>query len=285
MQYYLLVTTAVIMFSFQFLFNQIYEKENGGSLRSMLFFSLGANLIGSVILLAINRFRFECTPFTLAVAFIAALNNLGYSYCSIKALGKINLSLYSVFAMLGGMALPFAAGLLFYHEEFTAGKAVCFLLILIALLLTVEKGNKGSGKIYYAGVFVLNGMSGVISKFFQASEYEKTSSAGYSVLIALTTCVLAAASLLFVRKPSITFSVKAAAAASGYGFLSTVANFFLLIALDHIPASAQYPFITGGVMIISTLICFFTPEKPSKKEIASVILSFAGIMALVLLPA
>ena len=35
-------------------------------------------------------------------------------------------------------------------------------------------------------------------------------------------------------------------------------------------------------MIFSTLIAFLTHQKPSKKEIISVVLSFAGILILVL---
>jgi hypothetical protein len=37
-------------------------------------------------------------------------------------------------------------------------------------------------------------------------------------------------------------------------------------------------------MILSTLICFLTPNKPSKREIAAVILSFIGLLVLVLIP-
>ena len=69
----------------------------------------------------------------------------------------------------------------------------------------------------------------------------------------------------------------------GYGILNKIGNFLLLIALAHLPASVQYPMVTGGVMICSTVICFFTRQKPGKREIASLALSFIGILALVLL--
>ena len=280
--YYLLISASVIMFSFQFLFNRIYERKNGNSLRSMFVFTLGANITGFIILFFINKCRFEFTPFTLLVAAVAALNNFGYSYCSIKALGKINLSLYSVFAMLGGMTLPFIAGIAFFDETITWGKGICFALIAVSLFITVQPGSGKSGAGYYAGVFVMNGLSGVISKFFQDSQYEKTGDAGYSMLIALCVIVISLVALLFIRKPSLRFTPAVLGASAGYGVLSSVANFLLLIALTHIPASAQYPFVTGGVMIMSTVIAFFTPDKPGKREILSVALSFAGIMALVL---
>ena len=114
--YYGIIMAAVTMFAFQFLFNRQYEKLCGNTLRAAAVFSLGTSLAGFVILLALNRFRVEFTLFSFLIALAAAVNNLLYSYCSIKALGKINLSLYSVFAMLGGMTLPFIAGIAFFDE-------------------------------------------------------------------------------------------------------------------------------------------------------------------------
>lgn len=44
--------------------------------------------------------------------------------------------------MFGGMVLPFLQGILFYGEKITVAKAVCFLFITVALVLTVEKGER-----------------------------------------------------------------------------------------------------------------------------------------------
>ena len=69
---------------------------------------------------------------------------------------------------------------------------------------------------------------------------------------------------------------------SGAG--NKVANFFLVIALSHVDASVQYPMVTGGVMIVSTLLCFLGPKKPSHREILSVLIGFASMLALFLIP-
>ena len=68
------------------------------------------------------------------------------------------------------------------------------------------------------------------------------------------------------------------------GGMSRIANYLLVIALVHVDASLQYPAVTGGVMIVSTLICFFGNRKPNRKEILSVILAFAGTLALFVIP-
>lgn len=284
MIYYGIITMAVMMFSVQFYFRQIFQKDYGSDLQATLVLSVIGGIFGLVALLAINGLAFEYTHFTMVMAIISSLNALGFSFCSLKALGKINLSLYSVFSMLGGMALPFAAGILFFDETLTLGKIICFIIITVALFLTVEKGEKKSGTLYYAGIFVLNGMSGVISKIYQALPFEKASASGYSALTAVVGIVMAVI-LLFVlgyKKRSIKLSTVAAVGVGG--ILGRVANWLLLVALVHLPASAQYPFVTGGVMILSTILCYFTPKKPTKKEWASVILSFIGLLILVFIP-
>lgn len=281
--YYGMVSAAVIMFGLQFFFNQKYEAETGNGRKASMWFILLSNAVGLLILLAVNSFRIEYTHFTFIFALIAAVNMLLYNICSMKALGKINLSLYSLFSMLGGMVLPFCAGVFFFDEDFTVGKIVCLVTVLAALLLNVKKGEKQGGTIYYVGIFVFNGMSGVISKFFQALPYEKTSEAAYSVWSALLTVIFAAVALLIMQKDKTKPNLKAVFWSSGYGVLNKIGNLLLLVALVHLPVSVQYPMVTGGVMIVSTLLSYFTPKKPGIREIVAVILSFVGIIALILL--
>lgn len=280
MLYYGVLLAAVTMFSFQFLFNGIFEKEYGNGLRAMLVFSAGSSLVGFLILFIINGFKFEFTWFSALMAFLAALDSIGYTYFSLKSLGRINLSLYSMFSMLGGMILPSVVGIIFYNEELTVGKGICYALLMLSLILSSKKGEKKSGYVYYMGVFVLNGMSGVLSTIFQNAPYEKTSAAGYSMLIALTALVICLVFLPFVKGSGEKLTKKAVVSMGGYGVLCRVGNYLLLIALAHLPASAQYPFVTGGVMIISTIISLFTKNRPSKREITGVAISFAALIIL-----
>lgn len=272
------------MFGLQFFCNQQYERECKSGLSSSMMFIFGGAVAGLIVLLAVNGFKWEFTPFTLFMASLAAIDGMIFNFCSLKALGKINLSLYSLFSMLGGMVLPFCLGVFFFDEQFTLGKAICLVAVIVALTLSVEKGESKGGMIYYIGVFVFNGLSGVIAKFFQASDLPKTSEAAYSVWTAVMTALFSGVILLFaVKKSPIKLNAKAVASMAGNGILNRVANFLLLLSLAYLPASVQYPMITGGVMIVSTVIGYFTPNKPKTREWISLALSFAGIMALVLL--
>ncbi len=284
--YYALILLSVVMFGASFAMNDAYRKMRGSGFKISFECSLIAAVPNFIILLALNGFRLECTPFSLAIAILAALNGLAFGFCSFKALGKINLSLYSLFSMLGGMALPFLQGIIFYDEDLTVAKAVCFLFIVAALLLTLERGEKKNGTIYYIGVFVLNGMSGVLTKIFTATDLPKTSATGYSLLTNIATLIIAVCVLLVLCKqqtPKHTpLSVGVAAAK---GVISRLANLILIISLVHVDASVQYPMVTGGTMIVSTLIAFFDKNrKPSKKELISVALAFLGTLALFVIP-
>ena len=282
--YYGLILLSVMIFGGCFALDDLYQRHRGSSIRISMEYALTSALAGLVVLTAINGFQLEYTPFTLQMALLSVLLNFGYTFCTFKALGTINLSLYSVFSMLGGMALPFLQGILVYGERLTLGRIVCVVLICIALLLTIQRGHSGRNAIYYAGVFLLNGASGMLSKVYTASELPKASAAGYSILICLCTACITAMLLPFFRKqdaPKLTMKSTVIGALSGAG--NKVANFFLVIALSHVDASIQYPMVTGGVMIVSTLLCCFGPKKPSRRELLSVLIGFAGMMALFLI--
>ena len=132
--YYALIVLSVVMFGGCFALNDAYRQRRGSSIKISLQFSLIGSLAGFVVLILVNGLKFEFTPFTFIMAILASLNGFAFTFCSFKALDRINLSLYSLFSMLGGMVLPFLQGILFYGEKITVAKAVCFLFITFALV-------------------------------------------------------------------------------------------------------------------------------------------------------
>lgn len=333
--YYALIMTSVVMFGFQFLLNKVYVTRKGSGLRETLEFQLGFSAFGVLLMAVIYIVRNGLAApaglgwFTLAMSFLTALNSALYSIFSLKALGKINLSLFSVFVMLGGMLLPFFLGVAFFNEGMTLGKVISVILIIAALAVTVQRGSGKSGVGYYIGIFILNGMTGVISKLYQAGNFPKTDEPTFMMFSAMFGIVISLAALVITGcwKLSGTGARNAAAmpddnsktktgiaaqsddndkaktgiaaqtedngkaktdiAASismfGCGALYYAGNLILLISLSHVPASAQYPLVTGGVMVISTLLCYFTKDKPTWRELLSVAFSMLGIFAMILI--
>jgi drug/metabolite transporter (DMT)-like permease len=299
MEYYALIMLSVAMFGGGFALQDVYRKKRGSGLKISMESALIGALAGLVVLLIVNGFSFEITGFTLLMAFLSAVNGIAFTFCAFKSLDYINLSLFSLFSMLGGMALPFFQGIIFYNEGITLAKCLCVAFICVALALTVEKGDKKKGAIFYIGIFVLNGMGGVLSKIFTASTLPKVSAAGYSIWIALCTVVLSGIAWAILAwadkrktiqseeleiKPTKKLIWQSYGVGALYGAINKIANFFLVIALAHVDASVQYPMVTGGTMIVSTIICFFGEKKPSKKEMISVLLAFIGMLLLFLIP-
>ena len=299
MEYYALIMLSVCIFGGGFALQDIYRKKRGSNLKISMESAFIGSLAGLIVLLIVNGFSFEFTGFTLLMALLAALNSILFTFCAFKSLDYINLSLFSLFSMLGGMALPFFQGILFYSEGVTAAKCICVAFICAALALTIEKGDKKKGVIFYIGIFVLNGMAGVISKIFSASKLPKVSAAGYSIWIAIFTIILSGlvwAILALKDKhkervsgekavgPTQKVLLQTYGLGALYGAINKVANFFLVIALAHVDASVQYPMVTGGTMIVSTIICFFGDKKPSKKDIISIALAFVGMLLLFFIP-
>ena len=285
--YYGLIILSVVMFGVNFALNDVYRRARGSSVKASLEFTFFGSIVGIAVLFAFNGLVFELTPYALLMSLIAALNGFAFTFCGFKALGSINLSVYSLFSMLGGMMLPFVQGIVFYGEKITVAKVLCFALICVALVLTVEKGEKRNGMIYYVGIFVLNGLSGVITKIYNEAPFEKVSAAGYSILNSTWSIVIAGIILLiFYRKKQEekSVSLKSVGIAALGGSINRVANFILVLSLNYVENTVQYPMVTGGVMIVSTVICFFGKNKPKKKEIVSVVLAFIGLLILFLLP-
>lgn len=278
--YYIIISAATVLFGAGFCCNKLYQKNEGVSLTATLLFALINSGIISLLMLILNGIKIGFSLFSFIVALWYAANSLLYIYCSMKALEHANLSLYSMFAMLGGMLLPFAAGIIFWHEPLTLPKIIGCVLTAAALFLCVQNTEKNKKAVlYYFLVFVFNGCSGIISKVHQSAGNGKNISET-SLLFLADICIFAVCAiglLIFARgkvrlmqpKESIMYGV-------GYAAGNGCANLLLLIALKHLDASVQYPFVTGGTIIVTAGISAIIKERITKKNIAAVILAFAA---------
>jgi len=285
---YGLVALSVIVFGFNFACTDKVRQYCGSGLGVTFFTTVVGSSFSALMLFFMNSCHFEFSPIAMIVAILSGINGILFTFCSYKSLDVINLSLYSLFSMLGGMVLPFIVGIIFFEEKLTVAKTVCIVIIFAALAVVVEKGGKQNkkGYIFYAGVFTLNGMSGVLTTVFKRLDGDNVTSTGYSLLCAISGAVLAAIFLPFFMKDvkQIKSPFKAVGVTLLSGFSNKIANLILTIALAVLPSSVQYPMVTGGVIIVSTVIAFFSQKKPTKREYISVALAFVGIMALVLIP-
>lgn len=285
--YYALILTATLLFGLQFFFNRLYQKSEGDSGAAAMAFAFLTAVFCAAVMFCLNGFRLSASPFSLVIAALRGVNTVLFAVASVKALGKADLATFSVFAMLGGMLLPFFGGVLFWHEELTAVKIVCCVLIALALWLGAAGGLGGRGALkYYFAVFFLNGMSGVLSKLHQTGK-EHISNEGYMLLSSLFAAALAGLILLGIAMRHGWAQVlprraaRSLPCAAGYALLTGAGNLLLLIALDHVEASVQYPLVTGGTIVISAVISALCGEKPGARRLAAVAVAFAATLVLV----
>lgn len=279
---YLILILAAFLFAVQFLFNQQYRRLKGEGLDATMTFSLYTSAISFVILFALGGFQLHITWFSLLIAVLYAAVCLLSSYAGLKAFGTANLSVYSIFMMLGGMLLPFAYGILFANEALSFAKALSILLICTAVGCSFEKGAGGKNAYrFYAAIFVLNGLVGVLSKIHLSVPALAVDSYSFMATIQLALLAMCLFYCLITRQGIPKQSGKLYLCLSGYAVCNGIGNLFCQIALTSLPASVQYPIITGGVMVFSTLISLVRREPiGGKTYLAAVLACLSTILIL-----
>lgn len=282
MIYYILISVAALLFSMQFLCQQSYQENCGTELGASLSFSIYKGISIVIMMFLLNCFKLEFEWFSFWISGVYALCYILMIYFSLKAFSVANLSVYSVFTMLGGMIIPFIVGVTLFKEEVSLYKAICCLLVIIAVIMNVQKG-KGSKKalIYYLLVFTLNGTISAISAIHQNIGLANTDSKSFmfysgiwTVVICLLWLKLKGEKVLLLRGKNLLYS-------AGDGFLNGIGDLFLLISVapGALDASVQYPFVTGGVMVCSTIVSTLRHEKIRTIEyIATAVAFVASVM-------
>lgn len=271
-----MIIIAVCLFSTQFLLNNEFRKESGNTWNSSLKFSLYSSITGFITLAVTNKFHFEISLFSTAVAVVYSLVCIGLAYSSIKAFTYANLSVYSVFSMIGGMLLPFVYGLM-CGEEFKIIRIVCCILIALCVSLAIDRQKQSKKAIkYYIAVFVLNGMVGVISKFHQSYTELCVDSGSFMMMTRICTFLICIVLLSLQKNKNFAITKKAAVYAFGYSVVNGIGNLLLLLALLYVPASVQYPVVTGGTIVVSTVISLIRSDKITKKEILAAGIAFVA---------
>lgn len=270
--YYLLITLAALLFSFQFLFNDGYQKENETGWNATVKLTFYTSVIGFVVILIANKCVLHFSLFSWGMAAIYAVVFILLNYCTIKAFAYASLSAYSVFSMIGGMALPFVYGLM-RGEELKPSKIICFLLMILSIILMMKRDKKSNKAfVFYIGVFILNGMVGVISSYHQSKTSLCVDSGSFLMLTKIILIVLSLFMMLKTRDYKL--NIKSYLYCAGISGFNSIANLMLLFALLHLPTSVQYPIVTGGTIVFSTLIDLIRRKKISRREIVAVIIAF-----------
>lgn len=279
MFYYIIILLSSLGIAVNFALTKGYQIDYGNTLKSGAIFNCLVGLSGSIIYFVICGFKIEITWFSVFTAFLFTIFIGFYTIIGFKIMSMGNMAIYTVFLMLGGMILPYFYGLIFLKEQITVMKALALILMISAIILQNNKGNEfGKGLFYILCfvVFLLNGCVSIISKLHQTTTFDTVSENAFVLLKNLTLFLFFGAILPFVsrrKKDNISLNAKTYLIIISSAIVSSVSYWFQLICAEHLPATIQFPVVSGGSIIftaIIALICF--KEKISKMQLVSIIL-------------
>lgn len=309
--YYAMLIGASFLFGSQFMVTKAFEKNYGKTVRASLSFSLLYSLFAGVIFFIIKLISsgtvFNLNPFSLCMAFGLSLVNILSSAIGIKTLALGDIAVYSLFLMLGGMIVPFFAGIVFLKESVSVCNLIGVAIMIIALCLPVffGKKNKNAGEAQTDGdtkkktsvffyvlcvfLFILNGLSSTLSKFNSVREGAALGAEftfytyGIQFVISLAAFALTTASGKSdktqneEKQPVILFRPVAIGCGAAFGAVNGTAFLMSSVAAEHVVAVAQYPLITGATILFSSLLAFlFYREKPTVLQLVQIVISLAA---------
>ena len=174
--FYVLLFASALIFSLQFLITRQYQRINGTGFLGAVRLSFFAYLTIAIFFfvkgcITTGTFNFGFSWFTLLMTLGISVVSLACVYMGIKVLSFGDMSVYSVFMMLGSLILPSIVGIVFFNEKLTWLKAVAILLMFSAIIFSVSSIDKSKinlkAILFYIGIFVMNGMIGVFMTIHQ----------------------------------------------------------------------------------------------------------------------
>ncbi|MDO4618468.1 MAG: EamA family transporter [Clostridia bacterium] len=280
--YYLLLILATLLYALAFYFNKRVEENCHSNSDTTVLFLLITWVEIFLVLFVLLGGKLQFTYFSLLCAAVHALSMVTYTVLNLKILKTVELSKYSLYNMLGGMLVPTAYGILFANEPITWGKALCIILVTLSLIYDTGKSSNNKKEIIFLfSVFFINGLFGVISAFHQNSAHAHVGSLEYmsiqAILISVCSLIWLLAKKTKSGKINAVKNKKAYPNMLGYGIIYGGAELILLVAIVHIPSSIQFPIITGGTIVFSTIISFLIGETRNKKSLISLLMAIIGL--------
>ncbi len=294
---YLFLTLAVLLLAGCFAMSRFYQQHEGTALKTGFRYTCLLGGFTTLIFLGLCGFRVPLAPFSILMASAISTLVILYTLVGFRLMRSGGLALYTMFLMAGGMIVPYVWGLLFWDEEFSLLRTAGLALLIGALILSNFAGKgqkvKPTQLLMCTAVFFLNGFTSVFGKLHQTETDLLTVSADEFVLLSAAMKFLLAGLAWLVCSLAIQKKDPPAESASApklklWSLLAViliaalfdgVSYMLQLSAASNLPATVQYPFVTGGSTIISALVgMIFFREKPSRAVVLSLILCFAGTL-------
>lgn len=289
---YFILAVSIILYSFQSISLKAYQKEAGQKIRQSLLLMFIANILMAVIFLCVNKFRLKFGIYTAVFGLIFAILNIGTNISFIKAIGAGSVSVATLFLLLGSVILPFIYGVGFLNEKLNMLKIIAVLILCLSFvpLLFEDKIKKISNWKYYIFCilsFCGNGLISVTEKMQQLYN-NGNEIIEFLVFSSICTAVISAVIIIISKitnnkDTKLYISGKSLTSTACYGLCTGGGNLLLLyvLSLKKIPVSIQFPLVSGGIVILtSVLASLIYKDYLSKYRIGCLLL---GVLSIILL--
>lgn len=279
--YYVLIVLAALGCAINFALTKFYQIKQGNTIETGVIFNCLVGLAGSILYFIICGFKMEVTMFSFIVGLLSTIFVGVYTMVGFKIMSMGSIAIYTIFLMLGGMVLPYFYGLIFLDEQITMLKIIAMIMMVIAIIMQNEGEKKKEKALFYIlciAVFVLNGGVSITSKIHQINTvYEAMSANGFVLLKNIMMFVLYGAMIPFVvkkdRKSAPGISPKIYILIAVSALISSVSYMFQLECASYLPATIQFPVMSGGTIVFTALLgLILYKEKIRKKQILSLII-------------
>lgn len=290
MIYYILIFLTGLGYALNFAVTKVYQLNQGNAIKTGMAFNSLVGLAGAIIYFVVCGFKIELTMFSVIMSALFTLFGGLYTIIGFKIMSLGSMAVYTIFLMLGGMVLPYFYGLIFLNEEITVMKVIA-LIIMSAAIILQNSGDKKKGNLLFyilcVCVFVLNGLVSIVSKAHQIyPEMGVVSNNGFVLLKNLMRFIMFGAMLPFVKKEK---GIKLNIKPKMYGVIvasaaiSSMAYFLQMVCASTVPATVQFPAVSGGTIVFSALFgLIFFKEKISKKQAICLLLCVVSMIIFVL---
>lgn len=285
---YLMVLLADALLAASFVSQKKYQNLAGALMKAGLWYNLLLGMVSVAYYLLVSRLSVHLTVYSVVMAALFTSFVLAYSIVGFKIMETGNMSLHTLFLMVGGMVVPYIYGVMFLDEALSPTRIVGVLAIVIAIAVIHVGGKKPDVRqlLLCVAVFFLNGFVSVISKIHQISPASQVvTSSDFALITAFFKFFFSAIVLLVFKqklhsqcvtvvtiKKALPLIVVAAVAVS----ISSVLQLSGATVLD---ASVLYPLITGGTIVVTTItdvLVFKT--KMALRQWLAVAICFVGTL-------
>lgn len=301
---YILLATACLLFSLQFLFSKGFQLKSRSGPAASLWMTVLDGAWFLLLFWPLNGFALHMTPTAALYSALFAVFGVICNMATYFALGRGKVAVVTLFTLTGGLVLPVLYGTIGLGETLRPGQWVGIGLILLSFFPGVlfpgrppaekaaGKGGKGTFLILCAVIFVTNGLVSVVAKAHAVAPdaVPERDFLLFAAMLRLGVGLLLLAGARLKSGPGICPPIRgygravclSMLLAGGFTLCNGTGNLFSLAAAKTLSASLQFPLLSGAVVGLSALFSRGVyREKLSGGDLIGLGMTAAGVAAMI----